>query len=507
MRSLQLISWLLMCQERAMGIGLRKKSTVQKNIQHTASGLHDLGVNEPRIVYGPRNFTGFNASEFADKAFELWTEGEWGYLHRSQTGAQPAIMSGSISVAFSATWDAFQNYSHILDFGQDWDGNNVVVGNHLQTSAISFHSYDDRQNYWLNLDNTITKGANARYLCTMTSDGHYYVYREGELIGDFKPGHPVSPVPRPHMYIGKSFWSWDGLFQGHISKVCIWNYTMSWDDSLTSCPRNKPGQQGTPTGLSFDPAEGAKLVINNLGGLASSSQPPIMRWEGVGAMPNGKKIDLVVKVLGPYVQASKKTTRQGLVGEQYMGIVMKYGSKTELIFQFMEHKTNTPVIVKNFFFTVMDIDELFAARELMRVSDYDNFFLWRGNDTNMTMYYDHFGRTVFSSEPGAGGRFWDNPGKINKQKPVGVVSKKGKYVDQRSRLVCFAYKMRSAWRMSFEAPLLKKLSAKASDHNRNFVFTFNPKWDWLEKDYGFWGWHIEQYHARAVPVQPIINSP
>jgi len=306
------------------------------------------------------------------------------------------------------------------------------------------------------------------------------------------------------MYIGKSFWSWDGLFQGHISKVCIWNYTMSWDDSMTACPRNIPGQQGAPAELSFDPKMGAKLVLNNLGGLKSSSLPHIMRWENVGE-EYGKKIDLVVKVLGPYVHASKKTKRQGLVGKEYMGIVMKYGTKCELIFQFMEHKTNKPMIVKDFYFTVMDIDELFAARELMRVSDYDNFFLWRGNDTNMSMYYDQFGRTVFSSEPGTGGRFWDNPGKINKNKPVGVVKKKGQYVDQRSRLVCFAYKMRSAWRMSFEAPLLKKLSAKQSDHNRNFVFTFNPKWDWLQKDYGFWGWHIAQYHAQSS--QPIINSP
>jgi len=455
--------------------------------------LHDLGENEPRIVYGPRNFSGFNSSEFADKAFELWAEGEWGYMHRSQTGAEPAIMSGSISVAFSARWDAFQNYSHILDFGQDWDGNNLVVGNHLETNALSFHSYENRQNYWLNVEKGIPH-TSARYLCTMTSSGHYYVYREGQLIGDFSSGHPVSPVARPHMYIGKSFWSWDGIFQGHLSKVCIWNYTMSWEASLAACPRNKPGEQGTPVDLSFDPLAGAKLSINNLGGLTDPSEPPIMRWENVG-QDNGKKIDLVVRVLGPYVHASKSTTRQGLVGKRYMGIVMKFGTKVEVIFQFMEHGTDKPMVLKDFFFTVMDIDELFAARELMRDSDYDNFFLWRGNDTNMSMYYDEFGRTVFSSEPGAGGRFWDNPGKINKVDPPGVVSKKGQKVDQRSRLVCFAYKMRSAWRMSFEAPLTQKLTGKKADHNRNFVFTFNPNWDWLKKDYGFWGWHVKQYHA------------
>jgi len=120
------------------------------------------------------------------------------------------------------------------------------------------------------------------------------------------------------MYIGKSFWSWDGIFQGHLSKVCVWNYTMSWEASLSACPRNKPGEQGDPVDLSFDPKDGAKLVVNNLGGLVDPSEPPIMRWENVG-QDNGKKIDLVVKVLGPYVHASKATKRQGLVGKKIHG--------------------------------------------------------------------------------------------------------------------------------------------------------------------------------------------
>jgi len=412
-------------------------------------------------------------------------------------------MSGSISVAFSAIWDEFQNQSHILDFGQPGDGNNVIVEGDLQKHALSFHSYDGLQDNRLKLYGVITESKKARFLCTMTNEGNYYMYRDGFLIGDFKSGHAVSPVPRPHMYIGKSFWSKDNVFQGHLSKECVWNHTISWEDSMKTCPENAPGHGGTPASLSFDPQQGAKLVMNNLGGLKSATDPPIMRWENVGQQ-NGNKIDLVVKVLGPYVQASKKTKRQGLVGKEYMGIVMKYGTKCELIFQFMEHKTDKPLVVDNFFFSVMDIDELFAAREQIKVSDYDNVFLWRGKDTNMSMYYDNFGRTVFSSEPGAGGRFWDNPGKLNKNKPIGVVKKKGQLVDQRSRLICFAYKMRSAWRMSFEAPLTKKLNAKRSDHNRNFVFTFNPDWDWLQKDYGFWGYHLNKYHV--VSDQPIIEE-
>jgi len=58
---------------------------------------------------------------------------------------------------------------------------------------------------------------------------------------------------------------------------------------------------------------------------------------------------------------------------------MKYRTKAELIFQFMEHKTNKPMVLRDFIFTLMYIDELYAARDLMRVSDYDNFFLWHGS--------------------------------------------------------------------------------------------------------------------------------
>jgi len=126
--------------------------------------MHELGEYELRFVYGIHNFTGLNTLEFADKVFELWPGGEWVYLHRSQTGAEPATMSGSISVAFSAKWDVFHNYSYILDCGQDWDDNNVAVGNHLETNSLSFHSYHDRQNYWLNVGHGIPKHMPVRYL-------------------------------------------------------------------------------------------------------------------------------------------------------------------------------------------------------------------------------------------------------------------------------------------------------------------------------------------------------
>jgi len=80
--------------------------------------------------------------------------------------------------------------------------------------------------------------------------------------------------------------------------------------------------------------------------------------------------------------------------------------------------------LKDSIFTVMDIDELSVARERMGVRDCDNSFLWHGTDTNMSLVNHQFGRKVFSSEPGTGGRFWDNPGKINKIVPPGIVMKK-----------------------------------------------------------------------------------
>jgi len=123
----------------------------------------------------------------------------------------------------------------------------------------------------------------------MTSTGHYYVYKEGQLFGDFRSGHPVSPVAKPHMHIGKSFWIWDGIFQR------LWNYMLRWDASLEACPWNKPDQVGEPVDLSFDPKDGATLIVNNLGGLRSATDHPIMRWENVGT-DQGKNMDLIVKV-------------------------------------------------------------------------------------------------------------------------------------------------------------------------------------------------------------------
>jgi len=150
----------------------------------------------------------------------------------------PAPLGGSdgFSVAFTARWDKLNRWSRVLDFGSGvggdgHGGNNIIVANEKVSDAFAFHIYGNTSNACLTIPGIIKVGTDMRYLCTVDSEGHMRVFQEGRLVGEKKDGLVPPAVHREHLYIGKSNFKGNAMFEGEVRDLCVWNSAVIWEDT------------------------------------------------------------------------------------------------------------------------------------------------------------------------------------------------------------------------------------------------------------------------------------
>lgn len=150
----------------------------------------------------------------------------------------PAPLGGpdGFSVAFTARWDKLNRWSRVIDFGSGvgdsgHGGNNIIIANEKMSDAFAFHIYGNTSNACLTIPGIIKVGTDTRYLCSVDSEGHMRVYQEGRLVGEKKNGLVPPAVHREHLYIGKSNFKGNGMFEGEVRDLCVWNAAVTWDDT------------------------------------------------------------------------------------------------------------------------------------------------------------------------------------------------------------------------------------------------------------------------------------
>lgn len=150
----------------------------------------------------------------------------------------PAPLGGSdgFSVAFTARWDKLNRWSRVLDFGTPVEegshgGNNIIVANEKVSNAFAFHIYGNTSNACLTIPGIIKVGEDSRYLCSVDSEGHMRVFQEGRLVGEMKHGFVPPAVHREHLFIGKSNFKGNAMFEGEVRDLCVWNAAVTWDDT------------------------------------------------------------------------------------------------------------------------------------------------------------------------------------------------------------------------------------------------------------------------------------
>jgi hypothetical protein len=136
---------------------------------------------------------------------------------------------GAMTFNFWAKWEAWHNWSRLLDFGLGQQNNNIYIGNESTNDNLMFHTLDGATKYLFYCDNTLPLNTWVMITCTVDDGGVMKAYQDGELIGTFSGFTPTKMI-RTAQYFGKSNWSADGYFKGAIDEVIIYDVALTEEE-------------------------------------------------------------------------------------------------------------------------------------------------------------------------------------------------------------------------------------------------------------------------------------
>lgn len=141
---------------------------------------------------------------------------------------------GAMTFNFWARWDAFNNWSRLMDFGMGQQNDNIYIGNEGTSNILMFHTLDGATKYLFYCDDPaypnrlLQLNTWTMITCTVDNSGLMKAYKDGALIGAFNGFTPTKMV-RTFQYFGRSNWSADQYFKGAIDEVRI--YSMALTDA------------------------------------------------------------------------------------------------------------------------------------------------------------------------------------------------------------------------------------------------------------------------------------
>jgi hypothetical protein len=133
---------------------------------------------------------------------------------------------GPMSFTFWARWDAYHNYSRILDLGNGSSSNNIVVSQRQSNDELFFSIYlgTSETKMWTS---TITQSQWDFYAATVDAIGIMTLYKNGQQIAQKTNGVTPNYLLRTQQFIGKSNFSQDGYFEGAIDELKIYNSALT----------------------------------------------------------------------------------------------------------------------------------------------------------------------------------------------------------------------------------------------------------------------------------------
>lgn len=182
------------------------------------------------LLRGAKNFT--RRAPPADAATSLDDGAESINFHDEYAGN----FGGAFSVAFRARFDSRAWNGRVIDFGNGPGEDNIVVARRGTSDDLAFAVHREemvggevrRTNRSVVALGVIPVGNSSAFLCAVDALGHMRILREGKTIAERKDGFSPEQVPRINLFVGRSNWEGDGLFQGQISNLRVWNSVVSW---------------------------------------------------------------------------------------------------------------------------------------------------------------------------------------------------------------------------------------------------------------------------------------
>jgi hypothetical protein len=138
------------------------------------------------------------------------------------------MLGGSLSISFTAKWDAFNTWSRVVDFGCGPASDNITITNFEKGKTLVADVYRGTSRKRLLMSSALTVGKSHRYLFTVSDTGCMRMLRDGQLLGELVGGYVPREVDRLHLLVGGSNWPTDGGFHGCVAELSVWRGVLEW---------------------------------------------------------------------------------------------------------------------------------------------------------------------------------------------------------------------------------------------------------------------------------------
>eukprot|EP00931_Biecheleriopsis_adriatica_P040597 TRINITY_DN23265_c0_g1_i1.p1 TRINITY_DN23265_c0_g1~~TRINITY_DN23265_c0_g1_i1.p1 ORF type:complete len:1929 (+),score=360.45 TRINITY_DN23265_c0_g1_i1:747-5789(+) len=140
-------------------------------------------------------------------------------------------IGGAMSILLRARWDAFHNWSSVIDFGNGPAHGNIVIANQGVSNNLVFEIYRGSGTQRLNVPGAIQKGVMTTYLFTISETGFMRIYADRVILGELNGNFCTKRDRLKNLYVGKSCWPDRSNFEGCVEMLKIsLDQSLEWED-------------------------------------------------------------------------------------------------------------------------------------------------------------------------------------------------------------------------------------------------------------------------------------
>lgn len=135
--------------------------------------------------------------------------------------------SQGFTIAAWVKYDAFLNYSRVVDLSNGPGADNILLANNGTTSTLCLNVFQGSAGKELNVAGVLELGVWTHIAVSVNSQGVAKAYKNGSQVGSGTVLVPRSGISRTKCYIGKSAWAENATFSGRIANVQLWTRPLS----------------------------------------------------------------------------------------------------------------------------------------------------------------------------------------------------------------------------------------------------------------------------------------
>jgi len=135
---------------------------------------------------------------------------------------------GAFSFMCTLRMEWLTPWARIFDFSHERDKDSITAGVVEGSNDLHFTIFEGRNPVSVRVPGFFDIGRDITLLCTVSSQGHMKVFKDGLLVGDNVNGAIPKEMDRPSMFVGGHFELDDQNFYGAIYDIKLWDQEVSW---------------------------------------------------------------------------------------------------------------------------------------------------------------------------------------------------------------------------------------------------------------------------------------